>query len=356
MTRAVSLVLQAALLVTSMAGCQMSLKGNSGDDGDARSEDGEESEGSEPVQDAQDADPPGDESSPPDLAGDPDDGGPQPDAEIAESRDDGSYEDPPLEPEDEADGEEFECAGDGDCLDGNVCNGRETCDPGSHMCVGGTPEVDGTVCGTDPRRVCVGAACLVSTCGDGFLDAGGGEECEAGDSATCRTSCGSEVARPCGSTCLWDACPPPAEEIRINCGGAAYTDTAGKAWMADTWFTGGFTWSTESDITGTVDDPLFQTERTGNPPFSYRIPVSGRGAYTVNLYFDEIVLSGAGERVFDVTAEGVLKIDDLDIFAMVGGMAAYSTSFTVDVTDGALDLAFVNSVSWAKVNAIEVCW
>jgi hypothetical protein len=269
----------------------------------------------------------------------------RPEADMADLEDIGE------QPEEEA----VECAVDGDCDDDNICNGAETCNPASHTCVEGMKPDDGTACGADPRRICRDGACSASTCGDGFVDAGGGEECEHGDTERCETSCGTTADRPCGTSCRWDDCPPPAEAVRINAGGALYIDSSGDSWMADVYFTGGFAYSTTETIAGTTEQLLFQTERVGLPPFSYAIPVAADGTYTVNLLFAEIMYQNPGRRVFDVSAEDILQIDDLDLFATAGYLNAYVRSFTVPVNDGILDLDFESSVEYAKVNAIEVC-
>ncbi|HEX9103663.1 MAG TPA: DUF4215 domain-containing protein, partial [Polyangia bacterium] len=69
----------------------------------------------------------------------------------------------------------FSCANQAACDDGNPCNGVETCDPVTaangdvgHKCNAGTPEADGTACGT--AKVCIAKICQNSTCGDGVVD------------------------------------------------------------------------------------------------------------------------------------------------------------------------------------------
>lgn len=69
----------------------------------------------------------------------------------------------------------FSCANAAACADGNACNGVETCDPVTagnggmgQKCNAGTPEADGTACGT--AKVCNMKICQNSTCGDGIVD------------------------------------------------------------------------------------------------------------------------------------------------------------------------------------------
>jgi hypothetical protein len=47
------------------------------------------------------------------------------------------------------------------------------------------------------------------------------------------------------------------EDVLINCGGDAYTDTQGRVWKADEWFDGGNVYSsTATDISATADDTV----------------------------------------------------------------------------------------------------
>jgi hypothetical protein len=104
----------------------------------------------------------------------------------------------------------IECLSSSDCRDGNVCNGEETCDPDTRRCVPGTPLFDGSVCLDEPRSICIHDACEVSVCGDGFVDAGGGESCEppgeGGCGSDCRLACTSDADCDDGHDCTEDVC------------------------------------------------------------------------------------------------------------------------------------------------------
>ena len=70
---------------------------------------------------------------------------------------------------------QFACDTAADCDDDNDCNGVETCQTLTggvgKTCGTGTPLNPGAVCLASPRRICSGALdCLLSTCGDGFVD------------------------------------------------------------------------------------------------------------------------------------------------------------------------------------------
>ncbi len=94
---------------------------------------------------------------------------------------------------------QFSCANQAACDDGNPCNGTETCDPVTAMnggmgqkCNAGTPEADGTYCGT--AKVCKAQVCQNSTCGDGIIDprAPGDENCDPPGSMISGHTCDSQ--------------------------------------------------------------------------------------------------------------------------------------------------------------------
>ena len=139
--------------------------------------------------------------------------------------------------------------------------------------------------------------------------------------------------------------------LRINAGGAAYTEPTGKMWTADAAFSGGSTYSTTATIAGTSLGPLYKSERYGN--FSYNIPVPN-GSYTVTLLFAEIYWTSAGKRVFSVSVEGRPAIQGLDIYAAVGTNTALVKTVTTTVANGVLNITFTSTVDYAKVSAIQV--
>ncbi len=93
----------------------------------------------------------------------------------------------------------FSCANAAACDDGNACNGVETCDPVTatnggtgHKCNAGTPEANGTACGTG--KVCVSQICQSSSCGDGVIDPRppGNENCDPPGSVVGGKTCDSK--------------------------------------------------------------------------------------------------------------------------------------------------------------------
>ena len=151
----------------------------------------------------------------------------------------------------------------------------------------------------------------------------------------------------------------PVFERYINSGGPAVT-AYGKSFEADNNFSGGkvYTNNMIGDVGETDADQLYRSER--NNVFGYQVAVPP-GTYTVRLHFAEVFfgatgggVGGAGQRVFNVTAEGLPVLTNLDIFAEVGAMTALIKEFDVDVFDGTLNINFIKVVQNPKVSGIEI--
>ena len=122
---------------------------------------------------------------------------------------------------------------------------------------------------------------------------------------------------------------------------------------ADSGYSGGTAWDGgAAAVAGTTSDALFQKHRWGMNGYNVSVPSSG--TYKVTLYTAEMLFDQAGQRVFDVTAEGATKVDNLDVFAVAGKATAYTRTFDVAVTDGVLNLGFAASKDDPMVSAIEV--
>jgi len=152
---------------------------------------------------------------------------------------------------------------------------------------------------------------------------------------------------------------PLAEAIRINSGGPTVS-TSNLTYDADNSFTGGQTHGNGSPIEGTVDDLLYQTTRHGD--FSYNIPVTANGCYTVRLHFAEIWFGaigggngGIGSRTFDVALEGQPVLANYDIYEQAGGaQLAILEQFDAQIEDSVLNIDFTSIVNNALISAIEV--
>src|SRR5215213_4881576 len=139
-------------------------------------------------------------------------------------------------------------------------------------------------------------------------------------------------------------------------------------WNSDRYFDGGsaLNWSGDLEVVGTDDPALYLTQRSGSGRgkrrgFTYSIPVDESGTYMVRFYFAEPYWGSPGgpkgdegRRVFSVTAEGEILLEDLDIFAEVGELTALVKQAEVDVQDGELNLNFTASEGEPIIAAIEV--
>jgi hypothetical protein len=160
------------------------------------------------------------------------------------------------------------------------------------------------------------------------------------------------------------------EPLRIQVGGGDFTDSKGRVWGRDRFFTGGCRfgeqhWSPILDdssphypgeIGSTDDDLLYQTERwfpaDEIPPTGYRIPLPS-GPYRVTLHFAEIYCQEPGLRAFDVSIEGRPELRWYEPPVSSPPTPALEER-RVEVRDGALDIEFVPVVQFPKVSAIEV--
>ena len=78
------------------------------------------------------------------------------------------------------------------------------------------------------------------------------------------------------------------------------------------------------------------------------------GTYTLKLLMTDPHYTAAGQRVFDVYAEGAKVLAGVDIVKEAGTSTALVKTITVTVTDGKLDLAFKGIVDNATISAIEL--
>ena len=140
---------------------------------------------------------------------------------------------------------------------------------------------------------------------------------------------------------------------RINGGDNVYTNSLGIEWLSNDGLSGGRNSSRDNEIAQTDDDLLYQSEYYGKS-FDYSQSVAN-GNYDVTLHFAETVFNDAGRRVFDVSAEDQLILDNFDVYSEAGGKdIALERTFTVGVNDGTLDLNFLAEVNNAKISAVEI--
>ncbi|HEX6674142.1 MAG TPA: malectin domain-containing carbohydrate-binding protein [Actinomycetes bacterium] len=142
-----------------------------------------------------------------------------------------------------------------------------------------------------------------------------------------------------------------ATTVRVNNGGAAFTESNRIAWTADHGYDGGRISSTSSKIAGTTNSRLYQSYRVSL--HGYALPVTSGQRYRVRVFLTETYFTARGKRVFDIRAEGNLVANNVDIYAAAGYKRAYSRSFEVAVNDGVLNLDFSAEANVPVVSGIE---
>jgi hypothetical protein len=152
--------------------------------------------------------------------------------------------------------------------------------------------------------------------------------------------------------------PPPVAvlPVRINAGGGASAPFA-----ADSGFSGGASfvnWTGAINTTGvTASAPpaVYQAERYGNMTYTLGGLTPGT-LYDIRLHFCENYFSAAARRLFDVSINGALVLNDYDVFARSGAAhRANVQQIRVPASStGQLVMVFTSVVNSALVNGIEV--
>ncbi len=119
-----------------------------------------------------------------------------------------------------------------------------------------------------------------------------------------------------------------------------------------------------SSVPSSTNTNMFKSHRfdpPGGGDMEWDIPMAD-GGYIVTLYFSETAdttpgetkITGPGQRIFDVSIEGELLINDLDVYAVAGDNdIGIARSFIIEVNDG-LQLDFGREVQNPMVSGIEV--
>ncbi|MEM8955347.1 MAG: malectin domain-containing carbohydrate-binding protein [Verrucomicrobiota bacterium] len=141
----------------------------------------------------------------------------------------------------------------------------------------------------------------------------------------------------------------------INCGGGAYSGSNGFSYVADIYFNGGGIDNFPGNAVAlTNEDSLYNTARSKGSFTGYSIPVTN-GNYLVYLQLAETFFTEDAKRVFDLSIEGLLVLDDIDLHATAPGKwVAIRRAFSTSVSDSSLDLSVFASENNPLINAIVV--
>ena len=142
---------------------------------------------------------------------------------------------------------------------------------------------------------------------------------------------------------------------QVNCGGEAAGEYA-----EDDYFSGGNAYSgggtiDSSSVVDPAPDAVYQTERWGESIYTFP-SLTPMHAYLVHMHFCENYHSSAGRRVFDLYANGVLVLNDYDIFAEAGARyKAIVEEVSVAANEsGEIVLRLSNEVDNGKFSGIEI--
>ena len=177
------------------------------------------------------------------------------------------------------------------------------------------------------------------------------------DSITVETSVGTQTINLTGNGQVLSA-----PTLRVNAGGPEVADTP-ISWTINTagsptYSTGGAISTSGALATNNTDAPdaIFTHERYA--PHTWAFPGLPNGEYRVTFYFMEgygpaMVDDG---RVFDINVEGVLAFDDYDIYEAAGfaGNVAIMETYDVTVSDGTLNIEFINNIQEASIRGIQI--
>ena len=151
--------------------------------------------------------------------------------------------------------------------------------------------------------------------------------------------------------------------LLINTGGGTLTDSSGRIWQPDDRYvigaSGKFQADPKVDIRNTQDDDLYRSERFGSRgPLKYQIFLPN-GNYRATLHFAEIFQRqgetyAKGRRVFDVSVQGLVAIEDFDIWSEVGLFTRMTKEVPIVVNDGLLTIELLPKKGYPKISAIQI--
>ena len=166
---------------------------------------------------------------------------------------------------------------------------------------------------------------------------------------------------------------PASVLLKVGASDTTYVGMDGRVWLPDRLNNGDvyFNPSGAVDepaqaysgaISNTTDAGLYRSYRgnVGNVPqnqrsMTFEVPINN-GMYTLKLHFVDLAHSTAGQRIFDVLVNGVMRLPGLDIVAAAGGgqRALVEQLDGVQVSNGKVVVTMNASVDYPALSAIEI--
>ncbi len=149
----------------------------------------------------------------------------------------------------------------------------------------------------------------------------------------------------------------PSLPVRILAGysGPPRTDSSGRVWGPDRWFTAGGSWRRSPVLIARTSTPfVFENSRTGD--FAYNIPLEP-GPYEVHLFFSAPAGANDSISTFNVWMNGKYVLQGFDINADALGENIADERVFRDVypdKDGLLRIVFSGAIGPPTLNAIEI--
>lgn len=157
----------------------------------------------------------------------------------------------------------------------------------------------------------------------------------------------------------------PKFVLRVNCAATEpYSDKTGNLWLPDQYMEEGKTWGVldgmtvsrgDLGITGTTAPKVYETERYMMSAYKFKVP---NGKYTVRLHFAETCpgIAGEGERVFSVTINDKVVLENFDVYKEAGGpkKPIFKEFKGVTITNEGLVIGFISNIENPEINGIEI--
>ncbi|HEY7773373.1 MAG TPA: malectin domain-containing carbohydrate-binding protein [Marinagarivorans sp.] len=161
----------------------------------------------------------------------------------------------------------------------------------------------------------------------------------------------SSSSAPESSSSVASSAPNAPLVYAANVGGPALSFN-GIDYRADRFYRGGTPNATEAEIDGISAGTPYHTERYGD--MTYQIPVTN-GTYGVTLQFVEMYQTATMQRLFSASVEGEPVVQSIDLYAEVGGNAAYDVEVPmVMVADETLTIELMSEMDNATLSGITL--